>query len=105
MAVLDCLGHPLLCKDCCRNTHQNNPFHKIQHWDKEYFKDSTLLQAGLTLHFGHSGKPCPSNVTDPSDDLYLSMSSNQSNHCHQDEGEDKPMFGLPDLPPEIIAGE
>ena len=77
---LDCLGRPLFYQDCCRHAHQNNPFHKIQKWEKEYFKDSTLLQAGLTLHFGHGGKPCPSI---PSDDF------------HQDEGEDEQMFGLP----------
>jgi CxC2 like cysteine cluster associated with KDZ transposases len=87
---LDCLRHPLFCQDCCQHAHWNNPFHKIQQWEKEYFKDSTLLQAGLTLHFGHGGKPCP---LIPSDDF------------HHDEGEDEQMFGLPDLPPELLEDE
>jgi CxC2 like cysteine cluster associated with KDZ transposases len=84
---LDCFGRPLFCKDCCQNAHRNNPFHKVQQWEKEYFKDSTLRQANLTLHFGHGGKPC------------------DSIHCddfHQDEGEDEQMFGLPDLPSELL---
>ena len=85
---LDCLGRPLFCKDCCRNAHWNNPFHKIQQWDEEYFKDSSLLQVGLTLYFGHGGRPCPSMV-------------NPSHDFHPDEGEDEPMFGLPDLPQEL----
>jgi hypothetical protein len=83
---LDCLGRPLFCKDCCRNAHWNNPFHKVQQWEKEYFKDSTLLQAGLTLYFGHGGKPC---------------NSIPINDFQQDQGEDEQMFGLPDLPPEL----
>jgi hypothetical protein len=83
---LECLGRPLFCQTCCRNAHRNNPLHKIQRWEKEYFKDSTLLEAGLTLYFGHGGKPCPSNHSDD---------------VQQDGGDDEPMFGLPDLPPEL----
>jgi hypothetical protein len=56
----DCLGHPIYCINCCRSNHATHPFHRVQRWVGEYFEDSWLIQTGVTIHFGHGGKPCPS---------------------------------------------
>ncbi|KAF8240756.1 hypothetical protein L208DRAFT_1114079, partial [Tricholoma matsutake] len=56
---MDCLGQPSYCMTCCRSNHANTPFHRVQHWVGQYFEDSWLIKTGLTIHFGHGGKPCP----------------------------------------------
>ena len=56
----DCTGKPLLCLHCCREQHQSHPFHRVQHWNRKFFQDAWLYQAGVKLFFGHGGKLCPS---------------------------------------------
>ncbi|KAI6137260.1 hypothetical protein F5141DRAFT_996728 [Pisolithus sp. B1] len=56
----DCMHQPLLCTDCCCSMHAAHPFHRIQQWTGDFFKDSALHMTGLLLHLGHDGAPCPS---------------------------------------------
>ncbi|KAI6101892.1 hypothetical protein F5141DRAFT_1008568, partial [Pisolithus sp. B1] len=56
----DCMHQPLLCTDCCHSMHAAHPFHRIQQWAGDFFKDSALHMTGLLLHLGHDGAPCPS---------------------------------------------
>ncbi|KAI6110928.1 hypothetical protein EDD17DRAFT_1476239, partial [Pisolithus thermaeus] len=51
---LDCMHQPLLCTDCCHLMHAAHPFHRIQQWTGDFFKDSALHMTG------HDGAPCPS---------------------------------------------
>ncbi|KAI6108092.1 hypothetical protein F5141DRAFT_985303, partial [Pisolithus sp. B1] len=57
---LDCMHQPLLCTDCCHSMHAAHPFHRIQQWTGDFFKDSALHMTSLQLHLGHDGAPCPS---------------------------------------------
>ncbi|KAI6111368.1 hypothetical protein F5141DRAFT_1003865, partial [Pisolithus sp. B1] len=57
---LDCMHQPLLCTDCCCLMHAAHPFHRIQQWTGDFFKDSALHMTSLLLHLGHDGAPCPS---------------------------------------------
>ncbi|GBE84724.1 hypothetical protein SCP_0607040 [Sparassis crispa] len=56
---LDCMGRPLTCTDCCRNGHQRAPFHRIEHWQGQYFEPASLYWVGVCIHLGHGGDPCP----------------------------------------------
>ena len=59
---LDCLGSPTLCRRCCLNAHQYNPYHKIEVWNGKCYVPSDLHNIGLLLHLGHGGDRCPQNV-------------------------------------------
>ena len=85
----DCLGHPTYCRNCCRSTHGNTPFHRVQRWAGEYFEDSWLIHTGLTIHFGHGGQPCPS------------VHSSHLQPTQKDKSDESSIFGLPDLPAEM----
>ncbi|KAJ7453372.1 hypothetical protein B0H11DRAFT_1741449 [Mycena galericulata] len=63
----DCSGQALWCKECCLEKHQTSPFHHPKKWNGRFFKPLDLDKMGLTLFFGHGGKPCPtlSQHTDP----------------------------------------
>jgi CxC2 like cysteine cluster associated with KDZ transposases len=74
----------VFCTECCRSAHSSHPFHQIQRWVGEFYQNSWLLETGLTLHFGHGGKPCPSY--------------SHSGHSHNPQDFS---FGLPDLPPQL----
>ncbi|KAJ7501893.1 hypothetical protein B0H11DRAFT_2188727 [Mycena galericulata] len=63
----DCSGQALWCKECCLEFHQTSPFHHPKKWNGRFFKPLDLDKMGLTLFFGHGGKPSPtlSQHTDP----------------------------------------
>lgn len=61
----DCLYTPLLCVECCRDTHRCQPFHRIEEWKGTYFSPAWLWQTGLSIHLGHGGNHCPSNYDKP----------------------------------------
>ncbi|KAJ7457161.1 hypothetical protein B0H11DRAFT_2199920 [Mycena galericulata] len=63
----ECSGQALWCKECCLEKHQTSPFHHPKKWNGRFFKPLDLDKMGLTLFFGHGGKPCPtlSQHTDP----------------------------------------
>lgn len=58
-----CIGHPLLCTQCCRDTHQASPFHRVQSWNGTFYEDAWLYQAGVCLYFGHKGNKCPAAMS------------------------------------------
>ena len=87
---MDCLGHPIYCRTCCRSSHALNPFHRVQHWAGEYFEDLQLINTGLIIHFRHGGKPCPSiNITS----LHIPTSTHEPDTATP--------FGLPNLVEEM----
>ncbi|KAH9015214.1 hypothetical protein EDB84DRAFT_1567796 [Lactarius hengduanensis] len=55
----DCFPALVLCKGCCRNSHRQLPFHRVQKWTGKYFIPSWLREVGVSLHLGHSGDLCP----------------------------------------------
>ncbi|KAF8259615.1 hypothetical protein EI94DRAFT_1468206, partial [Lactarius quietus] len=55
----DCFPAPILCRECCRDSHQRLPFHRVQKWTGKYFMPSWLREIGVNLHLGHSGDVCP----------------------------------------------
>lgn len=59
----DCFGKPLFCTECCRFAHALCPFHRVEVWRGEYFSASSLSAAGVVLHLGHGGLPCPNVFT------------------------------------------
>ncbi|KAN0121377.1 hypothetical protein V8E52_003273 [Russula decolorans] len=58
----DCFPALVLCKECCRKSHQLLPFHRVQKWTGKYFMPSWLREVGVCLQFGHSGDPCPNQI-------------------------------------------
>jgi hypothetical protein len=58
----DCFPALVLCKECCRKSHQRLPFHRVQKWALNYFKPSWLREVGVHLQLGHSGDPCPNQI-------------------------------------------
>jgi CxC2 like cysteine cluster associated with KDZ transposases len=54
-----CFGWPLYCTGCCRSSHLNHPFHRIEQWQGTYFHESWLTHVGVRIHLGHGGKRCP----------------------------------------------
>ncbi|KAF8260218.1 hypothetical protein EI94DRAFT_1458219, partial [Lactarius quietus] len=55
----DCFPAPVLCRECCQDSHQRLPFHRVQKWTGKYFMPSWLWEIGVNLHLGHSGDVCP----------------------------------------------
>ncbi|KAF8259198.1 hypothetical protein EI94DRAFT_1616974 [Lactarius quietus] len=55
----DCFPAPVLCSQCCQDSHKRLPFHRVQKWTGEYFMPSWLQEVGISLHLGHSGDLCP----------------------------------------------
>ncbi|KAI6148756.1 hypothetical protein BKA82DRAFT_3978415, partial [Pisolithus tinctorius] len=59
----DCLHQPMFCRECCRMTQQCLLFHRVQHWNGEFFEESALHMTGAQLQLGHIGAAC---LSDPS---------------------------------------
>ena len=59
---LDCLGRPTHCRTCSIQVHSLLPFHRVERWNGAFFKPAWLWQAGLIIHLGHSGVPCPNAI-------------------------------------------
>lgn len=55
----DCMNKRLVCVLCCRNRHIINPFHHVEKWNGCYYQQGALWQAGVKIHIGHNGFPCP----------------------------------------------
>ena len=55
----DCFPALVLCKECCQNSHQRLPFHRVQKWTGKHFMPSWLREVGIRLCLGHSGNLCP----------------------------------------------
>lgn len=59
---LDCQGGCFCCTSCLRQLHQRSPFHRIKSWDGTCFQPAWLYQAGVEVHLGHHGAPCPTTI-------------------------------------------
>ena len=55
----DCIGNACHCIQCFREIHRLQPFHRVEHWSGTHFDPTWLCQAGVEIHLGHGGKPCP----------------------------------------------
>ncbi|KAF8267233.1 hypothetical protein EI94DRAFT_1701133 [Lactarius quietus] len=60
----DCFPAPVLCRECCQDSHQQLPFHRVQKWTGKYFMPSWLQEIGVNLCLGHSGDLCPTQSMD-----------------------------------------
>lgn len=71
----DCIGNPVLCVRCCRDVHQDHPFHRIEIWSGTYFAPGWMWQTGVTINLGHGGARCPNNqAMDEEDNSVLDTS-------------------------------
>ncbi|KAL4067125.1 hypothetical protein V8B97DRAFT_2025227 [Scleroderma yunnanense] len=50
---------PVFCTSCCWAEHKLKPFHRVQQWNGTFFEESSLRLAGIVIHLGHAGQPCP----------------------------------------------
>ncbi|KAL4075503.1 hypothetical protein J3A83DRAFT_4090010 [Scleroderma citrinum] len=50
---------PVFCTSCCWAEHKLRPFHRVQQWNGTFFEESSLRLAGIVIHLGHAGQPCP----------------------------------------------
>jgi len=57
---LCCLGRPMYCRECCRTTHRQLIYHRLQKWTGQFFQDAGLWEVGVRLCVGHMGEDCPS---------------------------------------------
>ncbi|KIK78217.1 hypothetical protein PAXRUDRAFT_164600, partial [Paxillus rubicundulus Ve08.2h10] len=64
---LGCFSQPMFCTQCCWKQHYMLPFHRIKQWTGTFFEDLSLCLAGMVLHLGHRGQPCPSGVPEGTD--------------------------------------
>lgn len=56
---LRCIGKPVFCIGCCRETHQRLPFHRVEQWTGTHWASSWLIGVGVEVHLGHHGARCP----------------------------------------------
>jgi hypothetical protein len=59
---LCCLSRPMYCRQCCRTTHQQLIYHRLQKWTGRFFQDAGLWEVGVRLCVGHMGRDCPSQA-------------------------------------------
>lgn len=57
----DCFGpRHIFCAPCLLRGHTHMPFHRVQQWTGEFFKDIQLSDLGHVIYLGHpDGRPCP----------------------------------------------
>jgi hypothetical protein len=65
----DCFGSLPCCQSCLLQTHITSPFHRIQHWNGQFFQAAQLVNLGYILHSGHSGLQCPHST--PENDILI----------------------------------
>lgn len=66
-AAFRCINchHPhLLCRNCIRQVHHHQPFHRIEKWNGSFFSPTTLKECGLIVSLGHDGELCPHHSID-----------------------------------------
>lgn len=57
----ECMFQQTYCMTCCRVTHREHPFHRLEVWTGHFFRPATKwqLEVGVELWFGHHGRCCP----------------------------------------------
>lgn len=106
---LDCLETPILCSACCRTSHRSNVFHRVEHWNGEFYTPAWLRQVGVVIHLGHRGLECPAYSSSGSLPRVVSPSAEDTNQEEEwvgepdDDDPDGPTGYLHNSPP--AAGE
>ncbi|KAI0748683.1 hypothetical protein C8Q80DRAFT_1219730 [Daedaleopsis nitida] len=68
----DCHDATLHCTSCIIAAHRQNPFHRIQTWNGQYFEKVSLKSLGLRIQLGHVvGSLCCHPVSAFSDDFVM----------------------------------
>lgn len=58
-----CLSSPM-CRGCFRFYHRQNPFHRIEHWNGDFFRPANLWEVGIHLLVRHhNGHPLCDTLT------------------------------------------
>ena len=57
----DCSSASVLCRKCMRQSHMDNPFHRIEVWNGTYFQAAALWQVGVYVLIPHHSETrlCP----------------------------------------------
>ncbi|VDC00172.1 unnamed protein product [Peniophora sp. CBMAI 1063] len=66
------------CKDkraqrrgCIVKKHADMPLHRVEIWLEGHWQEITLKRLGVSVNFGHNGKPCPQPRRTPVDDFVI----------------------------------
>ena len=52
----ECFQRPLLCRACMRQTHMDNPFHRIEVWTGTHFRAAELWEVGVYIQVRHQNE-------------------------------------------------
>ncbi|KAA1476902.1 hypothetical protein DENSPDRAFT_785705, partial [Dentipellis sp. KUC8613] len=86
----DCLGQPVECDVCCVDRHCHLPFHRVEKWQGDFYGPAWLRDAGLKLHLGHGGNPCPcASAVTPENPTSSSSNENDSRGQYYDLAEEE----------------
>jgi hypothetical protein len=55
---LDCSNKNPTCVLCCRESHKQYLFHRIEKWNGRFYQKGALWQVGVKIFLGHNGEPC-----------------------------------------------
>lgn len=82
-----CHGAPALCADCCLDTHERHPLHRIEFWAGNHYRSAALREIGLIIYCGHGGSRCPSLHVTSRDDSEASSAD-----IEEDDGVEEPVL-------------
>ena len=94
---LDCLCRSPACQDCCLESHQAQPFHRIQRWAGQCWEAGDLDDLGLVLCLGHWGHPCPCPA--------VSQEYSFDPHSDSEDEETAQLLGTSNPPPAIRGAD
>lgn len=67
---LSCQTHGTWCGPCAVKSHIHHPFHRIQEWTGQFYRNIALHDLGYTLALGHNGEPCCNNLAESQGDWF-----------------------------------
>lgn len=56
---ISCFGNHAWCSSCAIKAHRSLPFHKLEQWNGQFYRRTSLQDLGHVLYLGHGGDPCP----------------------------------------------
>lgn len=75
----DCFFRKPVCRQCFTRQHRVNPLHRVEHWDQNSFKATSLRELGLVVCLMHEGGECPHTK----DQSPLSLTVYHTNGVHE----------------------
>ncbi|VDC02233.1 unnamed protein product [Peniophora sp. CBMAI 1063] len=54
-----CMRCDWMCRGCIVKKHSDLPLHRVEIWLEGHWQQTTLRKLGVSVSFGHNGKPCP----------------------------------------------